>query len=283
LSLSGDVVAPGFFENILNAENVLYRPYGSGESAAFNLAYNIHVLLFQWESNQVDMEEEARVLKDLNTVFQRLLSYMAPEDGSFKMFRDDKKSSVWLTAFVAKTLALARVKGSWDTDLFIPKEVLTRAVAYIISKQNTTTGAFEPEEMDLAFDRKMASLEQMKNNKMLTHPIPLTAYVIIALSHISDSSKDIEPAKRAAARYLTSQAAQMSDSDVFFMAISAYALTLTQTNSDLPDRLLKLKRNDSDYMYFANQRVYRNPGKILNTESYFDPRQELLNDAYSVQ
>ena len=60
------MVAPGFYANLLNADNVLYRPYGSGESAAFNLAYNILVLLFQWESDQVDLEEETRVLKDLN-------------------------------------------------------------------------------------------------------------------------------------------------------------------------------------------------------------------------
>ena len=63
---SGDVVAPGFYENLLNADNVLYRPYGSGEAAAFNLAYNIHVLLYQWESDQADMEEQDRVLRDLN-------------------------------------------------------------------------------------------------------------------------------------------------------------------------------------------------------------------------
>ncbi|GFS03933.1 macroglobulin complement-related 2 [Elysia marginata] len=283
VTLFGDVVTPGFFENLLNADNVLYRPYGSGESAAFNLAYNIHVLLFQWESNQVDLDEETRVLKDLNTVFQRLLSYMDPSDGSFRMFRDDEKSSLWLTAFVAKTLALARSRGSWEMYLYIPSQVLGRAVTYVCSRQNVTSGAFEPDEGDLAFDRKMASLGDMKNNIMLTHPIPLTAYVITALHHISGFENAIEPAKRNAARYLAGQAPDMDSSEMFFLAISAYALTLTQTNSDLPERLWKLKRNDSDYLYFADQRVYGNPSKILNTESYFDARQELMNDAYAVQ
>ena len=63
-------------------------------------------------------------------------------------------------------------------------------------------------------------------------------------------SQDIEPAKRSAARYLATQAAQLDKSEMFFMAISAYALTLTQTNSDLPDRLWNLKRNDCEHWLF---------------------------------
>ncbi|GFO11264.1 Cd109 antigen-like isoform x3, partial [Plakobranchus ocellatus] len=283
VTLYGDVVTPGFFEDILNAENILYRPYGGGEMAVFNFAYNVQVLLFQRASDQVNDDEEKRVLLDLNIVLQRMLSYMNAEEGSFKMFRDDKKSSLWLTSFVLKSLAHAREKGDWEKYLYIPNSLLEKLVTYICSRQNLTSGAFEPDEADLAFDRKMASIIDSKENLMLTHPVPLTAYVLIALSKISGFKSAIEPAKRNAARYLAEQATSLDEREMFFLAITTYALTLTQSKGDLVDRLWKLGRNDSDYVYFADQRVYSNPTKMINTEFYRDPRQELLNDAYAVQ
>lgn len=50
---AGDVVTPGFFEEYLNAENVLFRPYGAGEMIAFNFAYNILTLKFMKSSQQL--------------------------------------------------------------------------------------------------------------------------------------------------------------------------------------------------------------------------------------
>ncbi|CAG5133427.1 unnamed protein product, partial [Candidula unifasciata] len=247
-TIYGDVVGPGFFEDYLNAENTLYRPYGSGEMVTFNFAYNLLILKFMRSSNQLDFDETKTVLKELNVVLQRIFSYMNAEDGSFKMFRDDAKSNVWLTAFIGKTLAQAGVVGDWEQDLYIPQILVAQIVEYICTQQNLTTGAFDPHPDDLAYDRKLSSLRDMKDDLMVTHRVPLTAYVLIALSEMTDfikgTSSCIERAKTNAAAFLQKQMYSLSQEDIFFMAITAYALTLTSVQNDLVDKLWLLRRND---------------------------------------
>ncbi|KAH9502244.1 hypothetical protein Btru_070510 [Bulinus truncatus] len=284
-TIFGDVVTPGFFEDYLNAENLLYRPYGGGEMVAFNFAYNLLALVFMRNSNQLDASQTQRVLNEMNIALQRMYSYMA-DDGSFKMFRDDDKSSLWLTAFVGKYLASAGEEDYWELELYIAKEWVAEIVNYICSRQNETTGAFEPSQDEIAYDRKMASLKSMKTDVMSTHTTPLTAYVLIALEKMSkfvEGTTCLNTAKRNAAKYLQSQVNTLGQDDIFFMAISAYALSLTPYAFDIVNELWKLKRNDSDFTYFADQLVYENPSAIQNNVRYLMPRQELLNDAYAVQ
>lgn len=283
----GDVVTPGFFEDYLNAANILYRPYGSGEMVTFNFAYNLLALLFMRSSNQLEPTQTRRVLNQLNIVLQRMTSYMNATDGSFKMFRDDNKPSLWLTAFVGKNLARAGDVGDWEQDLYIPREWVSKILSYICSRQNKTTGAFDPDAFDIAYDRKMASLKDMKIEVMSTHKIPLTAYVLIALYEMTDFTKGsvpcLETAKLNAAMFLQSQLSSLGQDNIFFMAITAYALSLTPSSRDIVNKLWQLKRNDSDYTYFADQLVYENPSAIQNNVRYLMPRQELMNDAYAVQ
>jgi hypothetical protein len=60
------VVTPGFFEDYLNAENVLWRPYGGGEQITFNFAYNLFTLQFMKNYNQLSVERLATALKEMN-------------------------------------------------------------------------------------------------------------------------------------------------------------------------------------------------------------------------
>uniref|UniRef100_A0A2C9KRF6 Alpha-2-macroglobulin domain-containing protein n=1 Tax=Biomphalaria glabrata TaxID=6526 RepID=A0A2C9KRF6_BIOGL len=285
INIFGDVVTPGFFESYLNAENLLYRPYGGGEMVTFNFAYNVLALVFMRNSNQLDAYQTKTVLNELNIALQRIYSYMN-EDGSFKMFRDDDNSNLWLTAFVGKTLAVAGEEDYWELELYIAKEWAAKIVNFICSRQNTTTGAFEPLENEIAFDRKMASLRKMKSDVMITQTVPLTAYILIALEKMSkfvEGTTCLNTAKRNAVKYLQSQVNSLSKDEIFYMAITAYALSLTSNAFDIVNELWKLKRNDSDFTYFADQLVYENPSAIQNNVRYLMPRQELLNDAYAVQ
>lgn len=65
-SSSGDVVAPGFFEDYLNAENILLRPYGGGEMITFNFAYNLYVLRFMKASEQLSDEQLVKSLRQMS-------------------------------------------------------------------------------------------------------------------------------------------------------------------------------------------------------------------------
>lgn len=64
--LAGDVVTPGFFQDYLNAENILWRPYGGGEMITFNFAYNILTLRFMKASQQLSDERLLRTLAEMN-------------------------------------------------------------------------------------------------------------------------------------------------------------------------------------------------------------------------
>ena len=90
-------------------------------------------------------------------------------DGSFKMFRDDNTTtSIWLSAFVAKTLHEARF-GEWERDLFIPIDLIDKIVVWLCDKQNET-GAWYPEGQ--IFDRKLVCTMSTQ----LTHSHTMTPF-----------------------------------------------------------------------------------------------------------
>ncbi|BFZ13295.1 hypothetical protein BsWGS_16334 [Bradybaena similaris] len=286
ISLFGDVVAPGFFEDYLNAENILMRPYGGGEMITFNFAYNLYVLRFMKASEQLSDEQLVKSLREMSIAFQRMLGYMN-EDGSFRMFRDDVRPSLWLTAFVAKIVSYANF-GEWERDLFIPRELISKMVSYICTRQNQTSGAFDPADNDVAYDRKMTSVTSLVNDKLRHHPIPLTAYILITLYKITDRDVSegaalcIDTARRNAANYLFNKVSSISDDEMFHLAISTYALSLGPRRSPF-SLLWSKRRNDSISVYFSDKVVYENPSEFLNNIRYIKARQELMNDAYAVQ
>ncbi|PVD21251.1 hypothetical protein C0Q70_19422 [Pomacea canaliculata] len=286
-SLFGDVVTPGFFQDYLNAENILWRPYGGGEMITFNFAYNILTLRFMKASQQLSDERLLRTLAEMNIALQRVLGYMNGTEGSFHMFRDDPKPSLWLTAFVAKTLHQGRF-GEWERDLFIPLELINKMVVYLCQTQNETTGAWEPDMSSTSYDRKMASYQASQTEMMFDDPIPLTAYIYIALMTTKDVSEDalscIDSARAKAASYLADQMDNIPSEEIFQMAITAYALSLSQEQSSEAFNLLwRNVRNESEGLYFANKKVPENPSEILNNVRFLHPRQELMNDGYAVQ
>ena len=64
---TGDVAMPGFPDKkSLNAENLIFRPYGGGEMVTFNFAYNMYTLRFLKWSNQLDNTKNLEVLAQMN-------------------------------------------------------------------------------------------------------------------------------------------------------------------------------------------------------------------------
>lgn len=283
-SLFGDVVTPGFFEEYLNAENILYKPYGAGENMVWNFAYNLMTLRFKKASKQLSDETLQTSLKYLNIALQRIMSYMN-KDGSFSMFRDHSRPSVWLTAFVAKTLYGARTYGEWERDFFIPLELINQMVVWICKQQDLITGAFHGNGS--AYDRKMNSVSNWQNPDMKTDPVILTSYVLISLYTITDVSNDasrvIKTSREKAAAYLLQQSEFIGNEDVFKMAITAYALSQSSKKSlQIFERLWKLARG-ADEKYFADETIPPNPSQMLDNIRYLQPRVEYGNEAYGVQ
>ncbi|KAL3859107.1 hypothetical protein ACJMK2_009340 [Sinanodonta woodiana] len=285
LSLFGDVVTPGFFKDYLTAESIFLKPYGGGEMNMFNFAYNLLTLRFKKANQQLSPETLKTSLSLMNIGLQRQLSYMK-DDGSFKMFRDDENSStVWLTAFVAKTFHEARF-GEWERDMFIPVELINAMVVWLCSQQNET-GAWYP--TGPVYDRKLSSIQDSQNQKLYGHPIPLTAYVLIALYTIGndlsgDALRCVDKSKQMASEYLSSVGKNTLRGEVFHLAITAYALSLSQQKSrELFDQLWVLRRTGSEFTYFADSNIPDNPSAFVNTVRYLKARLEQPNEAYAVQ
>lgn len=62
----GDVVGPGFFEEYLDAENTLRKPFGSAEQNMYNLAYNLYNLKYLKATDQLRQDVLERTLYHLN-------------------------------------------------------------------------------------------------------------------------------------------------------------------------------------------------------------------------
>lgn len=59
-------MTPGFFQEFPTAEDILYRPYGSGEMNMFNFAYNLLTLKFKKANQQLSNDILQRTLKYMN-------------------------------------------------------------------------------------------------------------------------------------------------------------------------------------------------------------------------
>lgn len=64
--LTGDVVGPGFFEEYLDAEVTLKKPYGSAEQNMYNFAYTLYNLLYLKFTNQLKDDTLSKALTHLN-------------------------------------------------------------------------------------------------------------------------------------------------------------------------------------------------------------------------
>ncbi|KAK3086321.1 hypothetical protein FSP39_016806 [Pinctada imbricata] len=248
----GDVVTPGFFVEYPTAEDIMYRPYGAGEMNMFNFAYNLITLLFKKANKQLSNAVTRRSLEYLNIALQRQFSYMNG-DGSFRMFRDDPVPSMWLTAFVAKTLQGAKV-GEWEKEFFVPVELLNKIVLWICDNQHNETGEFNEAPNSPVYDRNY------------------------------DAQRCIETSKQRASEYLSRQVNEIERSgEIFHLAITAYALSLSQQRSiTVFNKLWALRRTDFE-TYFADTAIRENPSDFESSVRYLLPRLPLVNDAYGVQ
>ena len=124
VSLLGDLLGAG----LTNIDDLLRLPYGCGEQNMINLVPNIVLLNYLLRTGRLKEAQRARALRNIETGYQRQLNYKRP-DGSFSAFGSaDPNGSVWLTAYVLKSLQQARSVISVDP------EVLRQAAGFIVAQ-----------------------------------------------------------------------------------------------------------------------------------------------------
>ncbi len=196
------VTASYLAQTIEGLEGLLVMPFGCGEQNMMGLAPDVFIARYLEETGQVKPEIMAKIELMMTTGYQRELTFMR-SDGSFSAFgQNDKEGSLFLNAFVLKTIVQA--KGL----MYVDPQVLSSAQNWIIQHQNAD-GSFDP----------VGFIHHQEMMGGLTGKNALTAYVAIALLEAGETD-----ASKAALLYLQEELPTINDP--YAMALVAYALEL---------------------------------------------------------
>lgn len=165
VSAIGDILGAG----LANPDDLLRLPYGCGEQNMINLVPNIVIYNYLKNTNRLRDLQRDRARRNIQVGYQRELNYKR-SDGSFSAFgQSDANGSVWLTAYVLKSLQQARRIISVD------EKVLREAVQFL-ARHSLADGSVE--EFGMLHHKDLAS-KSLGDGK--SKGIYLTAYVMTAL------------------------------------------------------------------------------------------------------
>uniref|UniRef100_A0A8D2NY38 OVOS protein n=1 Tax=Zosterops lateralis melanops TaxID=1220523 RepID=A0A8D2NY38_ZOSLA len=157
---SGDILGTA----LRNMDNLLHMPYGCGEQNMALFTPNIYALDYLNKTGQLTEEIRVRGTGYLSTGYQKQLSYKH-RDGSYSSFGlRDGEGSVWLTAFVYKSLEQAK------RYIYIDDNVQSQTLIWLASKQKSD-GCFE--NAGSHFNNALKGGEEAEYS--------LTAYVVASL------------------------------------------------------------------------------------------------------
>ncbi|NXR25210.1 OVOS protein, partial [Cinclus mexicanus] len=166
-SVIGDILGTA----LRNLDNLLHMPYGCGEQNMALFTPNIYALDYLNKTGQLTEEIRLRGTGYLSTGYQKQLSYKH-RDGSYSSFGlRDREGSVWLTAFVYKSLEQAK------RYIYIDDNVQTQTLIWLASKQKSD-GCFETAGSH--FNNALKGGEEAEYS--------LTAYVVASLLEAGHSA-----------------------------------------------------------------------------------------------
>ncbi|XP_032942862.1 ovostatin-like [Catharus ustulatus] len=166
-SVIGDILGTA----LRNLDNLLHMPYGCGEQNMALFTPNIYALDYLNKTGQLTEEIRIRGTGYLSTGYQKQLSYKH-RDGSYSSFGlRDGEGSVWLTAFVYKSLEQAK------RYIYIDDNVQSQTLIWLASKQKSD-GCFETAGSH--FNNALKGGEEAEYS--------LTAYVVASLLEAGHSA-----------------------------------------------------------------------------------------------
>ena len=224
VTLSGSVLS----QTLEGLENLLQMSYGCGEQNMVLFAPNVFVARYLEQTGQFKPDVMSKAEHLMMTGYQQQLMFRRA-DGSFATWGDRSPSgSIWLTAFVLKTLAQAK------SFIYVDQEVISGAAQWILDHQNED-GSFE----------QVGGVPNSYLYGGLEGATALAAYVAIALHEAgATSSADL------AIGYLEDQLDEIEDP--YTIALVAYALELGDSTSadEAHDLLLEKGTRDENGLYW---------------------------------
>ncbi|KAF1385234.1 hypothetical protein PFLUV_G00105620 [Perca fluviatilis] len=217
ISVTGRKLVSALVENVVSGNSMgslIVQPSGSGESnmAAMTLPVIAATYLDktnQWET--VGFQKRNEALQHIKTGYQNELAYRK-NDGSFAVFQQ-KESSTWLTAYVAKVFAMA------DNLVEMQRQHICEAIKFLILYTQQTDGEFR--EIGNVYTKAIQSgvVERESDASM-------TAFCLIAMQEsrpLCAARVDMLPASiHKAVAYLERRLPHLTYS--YAVAMTSYAL-----------------------------------------------------------
>ncbi|NXK03870.1 CO4A protein, partial [Herpetotheres cachinnans] len=256
VSLKGNIMDKSV-ENCLSlsgVEKLIQVPTGCAEQTMVKMAPAVYAIEYldaseQWVNFNPERKQEA--ISMIEKGYTRLLEFQKV-DGSYGAFKTTP-SSVWLTAFVVKVLTRCREYIS------IQDSHIHNSISYLTNQQQAD-GSFHDHHPVL--DRKMqggiGSAEE---------DLALTAFVTIALQQTLQvyKSPDVVQVIRGAVAYMKNQLSR--NTDYYSIAITAYTLTLVQSDSEEARFAKEKLRGCSVFDAAKQQRYWGNGNDAVSVET----------------
>uniref|UniRef100_A0A671NU22 Complement C3-like n=1 Tax=Sinocyclocheilus anshuiensis TaxID=1608454 RepID=A0A671NU22_9TELE len=190
----------------------IVQPRGNGEENMIHMTLPLIATHYldstnQWET--VGMECRNEAVNHINTGYRRQLDFCKP-DGSFAASMN-MPSSTWLTAYVAKVLAMA-------SDLIATEDhVICSALTWLATKQQLSDGTFKEEA-------PVIHQEMLGNVRGKDDDASLTAFVLIAMQEGSKicARSNLQSSMNRAINYLLLRVHSLTST--YAVAMTSYAL-----------------------------------------------------------
>ncbi|NWI56273.1 CO4A protein, partial [Calyptomena viridis] len=256
VSLKGNIMDKSV-ENCLSltgVEELIQVPTGCAEQTMVKMAPAVYAIEYLDASEQwvnFDPERKQEAFSMIEEGYTRLLEFQKV-DGSYGAFKKTP-SSIWLTAFIVKVLTRCREYIS------VQDSHILNSISYLINQQQAD-GSFHDHHP--VFDRSMQG-----GIKSVEEDLAMTAFVTIALQQTLHTYKtpDVIQATRGAVAYMKNQLSR--NTDCYSTVITAYALTLVQSDSEEAQSAKEKLRDCSVFDAARQQRYWGNGNDAVSVET----------------
>ncbi|KFW85254.1 Complement C4, partial [Manacus vitellinus] len=256
VSLKGNIMDKSV-ENCLSltgVEKLIQVPTGCAEQTMVTMAPAVYAIEYldaseQWVNFNPERKQEA--ISMIEQGYTRLLEFQKV-DGSYGAFKKIP-SSVWLTAFIVKVLTRCR------DYIDVQDNHILNSITYLINQQQAD-GSFHDHHPVL--DRSMQG-----GIKLAEEDLAMTAFVTIALQQTLQVYKlpDVVEGIRGAVDYMKNQLSR--NTDCYSTVITAYALTLVQSDSEEAQFVKEKLRDCSVFDAAKQQRYWGNGNDAVSVET----------------
>ncbi|NXI92835.1 CO4 protein, partial [Psophia crepitans] len=240
--------------SLTGVEKLIQVPTGCAEQTMVKMAPAVYAIEYldaseQWVNFDPKRKEEA--ISMIEKGYTRLLEFQKV-DGSYGAFKGTP-SSVWLTAFIVKVLTRCREYIS------IQDTHIRNSISYLLNQQQTDDSFHDHHPvMDRTMQGGIGSAEE---------DLALTAFVTISLQQTLQvyDSLDVVQVVRKAVAYMKNQLS--TNTNCYSIAITAYALTLVQSDSEEAQMAKEKLRGCSVFDAAKQQRYWGNGKDAVSVET----------------